>query len=150
MTEIKYSNKNNLQSIDLTDQEAVREFFRNKWHRPKKKGNKINVKMVNINGKMVEIKSKSKFSDDENSKKLCRAGIHKREQSSAGELILIWNIGRSWIKQSVDPLFRGEILNEELRRLKGDLEKHEANSQDVDAAETVRLKSYISLLRLFI
>lgn len=75
---IKPPNRNNRQPVDLSNQDAVREFFRKQWHRPKRKETSKIVKTIKINGKLVQVKTKARLSDDENSKKLCRKGILRR------------------------------------------------------------------------
>ena len=66
------NDRNQLQSVDLSNQDAVREFFRKQWHRPKRKETPKTVKIIRINGKLVQVKTRTKLSDDENSKKICR------------------------------------------------------------------------------
>ena len=80
---IKPPNRNNRQPVDLSNEDAAREFFRKQWHRPKRKAKKkvsfketsTIVKTIKINGKLVQVKTKARLSDDENSKKLCRKGF---------------------------------------------------------------------------
>ena len=72
---IKPPNRNNRQPVDLSNQDAVREFFRKQWHRPKRKEISKIVKTIKINGKLVQVKTRPRLSDDENSKKLCRKGF---------------------------------------------------------------------------
>ena len=69
-------NRNDRQSVDLSNQDAVREFFRKQWHRPKRKETPKTVKFIKINGKLVQVKTRTKLSDDENSKKICRFGFN--------------------------------------------------------------------------
>ena len=75
---IKPPNRNNRQPVDLSNQDAVREFFRKQWHRPKRREAMKIVKTIKINGKMVEVKTRAKLSDDENSKKICRLGFTEK------------------------------------------------------------------------
>ena len=72
---IKPPNRNNRQPVDLSNQDAVREFFRKQWHRPKRKETSKIVKTIKINGKLVQVRTRPRLSDDENSKKLCRKGF---------------------------------------------------------------------------
>ena len=72
---IKPPNRNNRQPVDLSNQDAVREFFRKQWHRPKRKETSKIVKTIKINGKLVQVKARAKLSDDENFKKLDRKGF---------------------------------------------------------------------------
>ena len=71
---IRPLNRNNRQPVDLSNQNAVREFFRKQWHRPRQKVKSKIVRTIKINGKRVDVKTGAKLSDDENSKKICRRG----------------------------------------------------------------------------
>ena len=128
---IKPPNRNNRQPVDLSNQDAVREFFRKQWHRPKRKETKT-VKTIKINGKLVKVKARPRLSDDENSKKLCRKGFTDDWLAVSGHTIF-------WPMKTDNPLLRGELLNEELRRMKiAEKEKGDGNDNDVEVGEMVR------------